>query len=436
MRRTTQEGPSVLSQKLLRRLPPRQQDLIETASLLGERRGIAVYLVGGPVRDLVLRRISGDLDLTVEGDATAYAKVLAAQLGARVTIHPQFGTATILLQDGLRLDVATARRESYPHPAALPRVSPGTIAEDLSRRDFSINAMAIRLAPRGGELLDPFGGLLDLKEGHLRALHDGSYRDDPTRIFRGARYAARYHLRFSRRDRVLIRAALAQKVVQRLSRDRLFHEVKLILSEPIPERVLAVLQRLGVLKNLDPVLALDGGTVAQIRRVRRTWERYERRTDSPKLLLWRVYLLILLLSVPGQVRLRVGRRLGLKGPALDEMMKDLSDIPLLEKKLGQPRIRPSRLRHAMDDASADLRLLMWASGTRRVKNRVEHYLRRLTSVTPALTGRDLQKLGIPPGPIYRQILDLLLEGRLEGRLMSRQDEIRLVRQRFSRFLHN
>ncbi|MFQ5532824.1 MAG: CCA tRNA nucleotidyltransferase, partial [Candidatus Methylomirabilales bacterium] len=416
MRRTTQEGPSVLSQKLLRRLPPRQQDLIETATVLGERRGIPVYLVGGPVRDLVLGRISGDLDLTVEGNATAYAKALAAQLGARVTIHPQFGTATILLQDGLRLDVATARRERYPHPAALPRVSPGTIAEDLSRRDFSINAMAIRLAPRGGELLDPFGGLQDLTEGHLRALHQGSYRDDPTRIFRGARYAARYRLRFSRRDRVLVRAALAEKVLQRLSTDRLFHEVKLILSEPIPETALSVLQGLGVLKTLHPALALDVSTVAQMRQVRRTWERYGRLTVSPKPLLWRVYLLVLLLSVPSRVRLRVGRRLGLKGPALDQVMRDLNDIPRLQKKLEQPRIRLSRLRHAMDDASADLRLLVWASGSRRVRNRVQHYLTRLASVTPALTGRDLRKLGIPPGPIYRQILDLLLEGRLEERL--------------------
>ncbi|MFQ5658156.1 MAG: CCA tRNA nucleotidyltransferase [Candidatus Methylomirabilales bacterium] len=401
-------------------------------TLLADRRGIPAYLVGGSVRDLVLGRITGDLDVTVEGDAAAYAKALAAHLGTRVTIHPQFGTATLRLPEGLRLDVATARRELYSHPAVLPQVSPGAIEQDLSRRDFSINAMAIKLARRGGELLDPFNGLQDLKRGHLRVLHEGSYRDDPTRIFRGARYAARYRLHFSLRDRGLIRAVLADKVLRRLSSDRLLHEIKLTLSEAIPETALLVLQRLGILRTLDSTLILDARTLARFRRVRRTWDRYERLAVSPKPLLWRVYLLVLLFSVPPRVRRRVGQRLGLKGPLLDLIMNDLDDFSRLEKKLEQPHMRPSRLRQTLDPASADLHLFLWASGTRRVKRRVEDYLINLASVKPALTGRDLRKLGFPPGPIYRRILDLLLEGRLEGRLRSREEEITFIRQRFGR----
>ncbi|MGH7423589.1 MAG: CBS domain-containing protein, partial [Candidatus Methylomirabilales bacterium] len=155
--------PPVLAPQRLRRLPRRQQELVEAAAVLGERRGLSVYLVGGPVRDLMLGSPGADLDITVVGNAVPYAKALAASLGARVTIHPRFGTATLILQDGLRLDVATARRERYRHPAALPQVFPATIDEDLFRRDFTINAMAVRLASGGGELLDPFGGLTDLK---------------------------------------------------------------------------------------------------------------------------------------------------------------------------------------------------------------------------------------------------------------------------------
>ncbi|MFQ5804690.1 MAG: CCA tRNA nucleotidyltransferase, partial [Candidatus Methylomirabilales bacterium] len=420
MRRATPKGPSILAQKLLRRLPHRQQELVETATVLGERRRVPVYLVGGPVRDLALGSASTDLDLTVAGDALAYAKALAAHLGARVTIHRKFGTATLVLQDGLRLDVATARQESYAHPAALPDVSPGTIRDDLFRRDFTINAMAVRLAPYGGEILDPFGGLKDLGRGLLRALHEGSYRDDPTRIFRGARYAARYRLRFSRRDRRLIRSVLAEKVFKRLSKDRLFHELKLVLGEPRPEAVLLILRKLGVLSSLDPALALNPTTIAQMRRVRRAWERYHHLGIPPEPRLWRLYLLVLLLSVTPRVRHRVGGHLGMKGLPLDALIIELKDLPGLEKKLDQRQLPASRLRHLLDRASGELRLLVWAIGGRRVKKRVDRYLTHLASVRPALTGQDLQRLGIPPGPSYRRILDLLLEGRLEGRLRSRE----------------
>ncbi len=432
MRRATPKGPSVLAQKLLKRLPRRQQDLVKTATILGERQGVAVYLVGGPVRDLALGSASTDLDLTVAGDALAYAKALAAQLGARVTIHHKFGTATLVLQDGLRLDVATARRESYAHPAALPDVSPGTIGEDLFRRDFTINAMAVRLAPRGGELLDPYGGLKDLEQGLLRALHEGSYRDDPTRIFRGARYAARYHLHFSRRDRRLIRSVLAEKVLKRLSKDRLFHELKLVLGEPRPEAVLLILRKLGVLSSLDPALEPGPSTNAQMRRIRRAWERYNYLGIPPEPRLWRLYLLVLLLSVTPRIRHRVGGHLGMKGPPLDVLMMELRELPRLQEKLNQKQLRASRLRQLLDRVSGELRLLVWAIGGGRVRKRVDRYLTHLASVRPALTGQDLKRLGFPPGPTYRRILDLLLDGRLEGRLRSRDDEINLVQQHFGR----
>ena len=432
MRHLTRERPSVLAKAILRRLPRLQRDLIETARVLGERRGVSVFLVGGPVRDLVLGRASGDLDLTVAGDAVAYAEALAAQLGTRVTIHPRFGTATLILRGDLRLDLATARRELYAHPAALPQVFPGTIQDDLARRDFTINAMAVRLAPGGGELLDPFGGLKDLKEGLLRALHARSYRDDPTRIFRGARYGARYRLRFSPRDRSLIRNALSEKVLRRLSGDRLFHELKLLLGEPTPEAALKILQDLGVLRALDSALALNQSAVTQMRSVRRAWQRYDRLATSSKPPLWRLYLLILLQSVRGGVRRRVGGHFGLKGPPLDALMRELRDLALLQEQLEARSLRASRLRHLLDRASQDLCILLWASRARRVRQRVERYLTRLVSVKPALTGQDLRKLGFPPGPTYRRILDLLLEGRLEGRLKSRDEEMTFLRQRFAR----
>lgn len=431
MRRAPPKRLSPPAQKLLGRLSRRQQDLIEAATVLGERRGVPVYLVGGPVRDLALKNATTDLDLSVVGEAPVYAKALAARLGARVTIHPRFGTATLIFLDGLRLDVATARRESYAHPAALPDVSPGTIQDDLLRRDFTVNAMAVRLAPRGGEFLDLFGGLEDLRRRVVRALHEESYRDDPTRIFRGARYAARYHFRFGSRDRRLIRKVLKGKGLNRLSRDRLFHEVKLLLGEPKPEAVLKILDNLGVLDALDPALVLRPHTASQMRYVRRAWERYHH-LITPKPRLWQLYLLVVLLSVSPKVRHRVGQHLGMRGPTLDVLIMTLRELAGLRKKLSQRRLSSSRLRQLLDRASGELRLLVWAMGGKRIRKRVDHYLTHLASVKPSLTGQDLQRLGFPRGPIYRRILDRLLEQRLDGSLRTREDEIRFVQQRFGR----
>jgi tRNA nucleotidyltransferase (CCA-adding enzyme) len=423
--------PPVLGLQLLRRLPRRQQEVLEAAAVLGERRGVSVYLVGGPVRDLIMGSPGVDLDITVAGNAAPYAETLAASLGARVTIHPRFGTATLILQDGLRLDVATARREQYRHPAALPQVFPATIDEDLFRRDFTVNAMAVRLTSGGGELLDPFGGLTDLRGGRLRAIHDESYRDDPTRILRGARYAARYRLHFSFRDRRRIESALAESVLQRLSGDRLFREVQLVLHEAAPEAVLKILEGLGVLRALDPALARDLRAVAQMRRVRQGWQHYPHLGVSPRPELWRVYLLILLRSVPARARRRVGGRLGLKGPPLAALMGELRGLPLLQRQLEGRRLGASRLRHLLDRASPESRLLLWAVAG-RVRRRVEDYLTRLAFVKPALTGRDLTEFGFVPGPTYRRIMDMLLRGRLDGHLKSREEEIALLRQRFGR----
>jgi len=423
--------PPVLAPQLLRRLPRRQREVLEAAAVLGERRGVSVYLVGGPVRDLIMGFPGADLDITVAGNAAPYAEALAASLGARVTIHPRFGTATLILQDGLRLDVATARREQYRHPAALPQVFPATIDEDLFRRDFTINAMAVRLTSGGGELLDPFGGLTDLRGGRLRAIHDESYRDDPTRILRGARYAARYRLHFSFRDRRRIESALAESVLQRLSGDRLFREVQLVLHEAAPEVVLKILEGLGVLRALDPALARDLRAVAQMRRVRQGWQHYRHLGVPQQPELWRVYFLILLRSVPARVRRRVGGRLGLKSPPLAALTGELRGLPLLQRQLEGRRLGASRLRHLLDRASPESRLLLWAVAG-RVRRRVERYLTRLAFVKPALTGRDLKKFGFVPGPTYRQIMDMLLRGRLDGHLKSREEEIALLRQRFGR----
>ncbi len=197
---------------------------------------VSAYAVGGCVRDWVLGMTkTPDVDVAVEGDGPALAQVVAAALTATLTVHAAFGTATLLLRQGAvrRLDVATCRREVYAKPAAYPRVEPGTLREDLARRDFTINAMAVSMGPgRMGQLVDPFGGVRDLRAKRLRVLHPGSFRDDPSRILRGVRFAERFGLSWERQTHRALREALAQGALGWLNAGRLRKEFTAMLNEP------------------------------------------------------------------------------------------------------------------------------------------------------------------------------------------------------------
>jgi len=224
-------------------VPPQLKALLERLGRMAEEHGVAAYAVGGCVRDWLLG-IAGvtDLDVAIEGDGIAFAKQAAHELGARVTPHEQFGTATLELSAG-RIDVASCRQETYAEPAAYPRVAPGTLRDDLVRRDFTINAMAMALAPRAfGKLVDPFGGLRDLKARRLRTLHPKSFLDDPSRILRAARFVPRYGLSLESQTARALRQAVAVGMLARLNRGRLRKELDRMAEEPQP---LACLARLS-----------------------------------------------------------------------------------------------------------------------------------------------------------------------------------------------
>src|SRR4051812_1716299 len=219
-----------------------------------------VYLVGGTVRDLLLGEPGFDVDLAVEGDGQAFARALAAELGGRATAHDAFGTAAVEYGDGEHADVVTARRERYESPAALPLVEPSTIEDDLFRRDFTINAMAVALAGESaGRLVDPFEGRRDLEAKTIRVLHDGSFVDDPTRIFRALRYAGRYGFELDAHTEVLAREAIEAGLVGRLSPARLRDELVLLLDEPRAGDSLVLLEAYGADRAIHPGVVADRG---------------------------------------------------------------------------------------------------------------------------------------------------------------------------------
>jgi tRNA nucleotidyltransferase (CCA-adding enzyme) len=213
--------------------------------------GFDSYAVGGLVRDLLLRRETLDADVVIEGDGIAFASRFSAEWGAALTVYDRFMTATLVLPDGSKVDVATARKEVYERPAALPLVRPGSIRDDLFRRDFTINTLAVCLTPdRFGEMIDLFHGRDDIRKGSIRILHEKSFIDDPTRIFRGVRFERRFGFAMEETTERRAREAISAGSMQRLSGYRIASELKLILKEDDPLSVISRLEEFDVLFSL------------------------------------------------------------------------------------------------------------------------------------------------------------------------------------------
>ncbi|MDX1390138.1 MAG: CBS domain-containing protein, partial [Acidobacteriota bacterium] len=266
----TVEGED-LSGMLTRRLPGDTVALLRAVGETADEDGSAAYLVGGVVRDLMLRHPIRDLDVVVEGDAGRVARLLGERLDAEIHVHDAFQTAVLFTAAGRRLDLATARTEHYPSPAALPEVVPGVLRQDLYRRDFTINTLAVRLNPRDfGRLLDYFHGRRDLQAGKIRVLHGLSFIEDPTRAYRAVRFAVRLGFEISRESEHLVRVALRERVFDRLSPERLRREVERIFSEKPLVRAVHLLQQHGLLAVLHPGL----------RPTRTTYKRLERAEEA------------------------------------------------------------------------------------------------------------------------------------------------------------
>lgn len=263
---------------LEQRLPSVVVALLRDIGAMAQGQGMTAYAVGGFVRDLLLGAPTLDVDIAVEGNGVALATAVAHRWQGRLTVHKRFLTATVQWMEHLsgfplqRVDIATARKERYPQPAVLPEVEPASIADDLWRRDFSINAMALCLAPdRFGELIDLTGGYTDLQRGVIRALHDRSFIDDPTRIFRAVRYEQRFGFRIEPRTfRLLLSAKMFLTL---LTRDRIKHELWRVLQEREPEKPLQRLQRLSVLALTVPELRVTPRRLTWLKRLR-AWLRW------------------------------------------------------------------------------------------------------------------------------------------------------------------
>jgi tRNA nucleotidyltransferase (CCA-adding enzyme) len=415
------------------KLPEKTYGILHHVGEVGSALGMGVYTVGGFVRDLLMGRQNGpetveiDIDIVVEGDGIAFARALAERLGARMKSHERFGTAKLRMQ-GLALDVATARTEYYESPAALPTVEYSSIKKDLYRRDFTINTLALKLTPpEFGKLVDFFGGRRDIKEKTIRVLHDLSLVEDPTRAFRAVRFAERFGFTISRHTERLIASALDMQLFSRLSGARLHDELSLIFTEAEPTRAVERMGTLGLLAVIHPALKLDSGLRALLRSLHETllWHRLSF-IDEP-IDRGRLFLMGLLSGLPGDELRAALARLTVPETVENRM---LAEIALARETASAfPLPDPVRVWELLSRLTPEAVLFAMAvAGREDAKHQISHYLLVQRAVRPLLTGHDLKALGIPPGPIYSELLDGILRERLRGRLSSREDELAYVQK--------
>ena len=412
-----------------KRLPAPLCFLLQRAGELAKRRRVRVYAVGGFVRDLLLGIPNLDLDMVVEGDGIRFAKALAQRYQARVTTHDRFGTATMTLADGQTLDVATARTESYEAPGALPTVQRSSIKEDLRRRDFTINTLAIRLnADHPGELVDLHGGLRDLQNKTIRVLHGLSFIDDPTRVFRAIRLEQRLGFQLDQDTVVLMTEAVKMGLLHRLSPSRLSAELHHVLSERAPVKTLARLAGYNVLQFIHPRLKWSPGLARLMKAVENAVAWHAKFSLGPLASPWVVYGMALLDALPQPAVQETLARLTLPRRQTQSLLRTSQESTRLLRTLDRT-VKPSETFRALHDFPEEtLMFLMAKTRSKRAKQKIADMFTTYRRMRPIFNGTDLKTLGLKPGPLFNRILDRLLDARLDGTVETEADEHRLVHQ--------
>jgi tRNA nucleotidyltransferase (CCA-adding enzyme) len=410
-----------LGARLEKWLPPELLALLRDASQTAHELGFNLYIVGGFVRDLLLNQPNLDLDLVVEGDAIVLARALEKKRGGRVHGHTRFGTAKWLLgkRNGApidHLDFTSARTEFYAHPSALPEVEMSSIKQDLRRRDFTINTLAICLDPeRYGQLLDPFGGEDDLRRGLIRVLHNLSFIEDPTRILRAVRFEQRFGFAIEPRTAQLIGDAL--NMIPRVSGERLRHELDLIFQESEPEKALMRLNALGVLRAIHPKTEFTDWHTGKFAAARQA--------HHPVPL---TYLGLLVYRFAPSTAREFCQRLKLPNSDCDTLMQVLELRDEVVEQLSVTPLAPSAIYRLLEEyADAASAIVELATDDARARDRIALFRSQLRNVQAELTGDDLKKLGLAPGPAYKKILAHLRDARLDGKISTRAQELELVK---------
>lgn len=427
-------GRKKMITKLMKeRFPERIQSLLSEFGKIGDELGYSVYAVGGFVRDLIMGVENFDMDIVIEGDGIRFAEVFEKRFTCRIRTHKKFGTAIIIFPDGLKVDVATARLEVYESPGALPTVEKGSIRMDLYRRDFTINTLAIKLNPNSfGELIDFFGGMRDIKDKVIRVLHNLSFVEDPTRVFRAIRFEQRFGFQIAKHTQNLMKNAIRMGFIERLSRKRIFSEIVLILEEEFPIPAVKRMRDFNLLAILHPKIKFDKEIESLFEQIHHVISWFDLLFLKEKYNRWIIYLWGLLDS--------------LKQGEIEEVCKRLDMNEKIRKRLIEGKyqadqalmkifswinsgINPKRseIYEILHPLSTETILFMMAKTTQSATKRfISLYFTQLKDIKPLLKGSDLIEMGIKPGPKIKKILNELLIARLNEKVVTREDEVKYI----------
>ncbi|MBK5277221.1 MAG: CBS domain-containing protein [Desulfuromonadales bacterium] len=415
-----------------KRLTPATRSLLHELGAIGDELGLAVYAVGGFVRDLLLGVENLDMDVTVEGDGIFFADRFAETHGCRVRSHHTFGTAVVIRPDGSKVDVASTRLEYYESPGVLPTVERSSLRHDLYRRDFTINTLALCInGERFGLLTDYFGGRQDLQKRTVRVLHNLSFVEDPTRVFRAIRFEQRLGFPISAHTENLIRSAVRMKILDKVGGRRLFSELMQMLMEKEPVGAIERMASLGLLQFIHPNLKLVPETARVVHEAALvlTWFRLSYLEDPCEQ--WQVYLLALCHGLKPEEFEELSHRLTipgrLTGRVFGQRRHALGMLDALQRRIRRgPAIRNSEIYTWFHGLPPEILLYLAAAGQEGIKRYVSLYLTRLRQVQCVLNGETLKTMGLAPGPDYRRIMDRLLAARLDGEVSTVEEERALL----------
>ncbi|MCX8044531.1 MAG: CBS domain-containing protein [Desulfobacterota bacterium] len=420
---------SILAERLPRTILMMLRDLGSTASEMG----YAAYAVGGFVRDILLRFENYDIDIVIEGDGIAFARHFAQRHGLPVKIYRKFGTAVITQPDGSKIDIASSRLEYYERPAALPKVEWSSIKHDLYRRDFTINTLAIRLNPECfGELIDFFGARRDLKEKTIRVLHNLSFVEDPSRIYRAVRFEQRFDFHISKLTLQLIHNAIKLDLLHNLSGKRTFSEIVALLGE---EKVLMVIKRLHelrLLRYIHPAIQYDQQLKTLLKNTNDVLSWFTLLYLDNTCETWFVYFLALIDRLQADEAMALSKTFSLKKKYAQaiETAKTVGNT-ILYRMAQAVRLSNAELYDMLHGIPVEVCLFLMAKTNRaKSKQYFSHYFTKLSTARIHITGEDLIRLGIPPGRIYKRILNSVLQEVLNGRIHGKQEELQFIRRTY------
>ncbi|HOV90625.1 MAG TPA: CBS domain-containing protein [Syntrophorhabdaceae bacterium] len=398
---------------------------------LADEMGYHAYLVGGFVRDLLLRIYNYDIDIVIEGDGLKFANELSKRYNAKMRQHQEFETAKVIYKDGFKVDIATARLEYYKSPAALPTVEHSSLKLDLQRRDFTINTLAICLNKNTfGHLIDFFGAQRDIKERAIRVLHSLSFVEDPTRVFRAIRFEHRFDFQIGKHTLNLIKNAAKMGFFSKIKGKRIWTELSLILLEESPEKILKRLQELDLLKFVYPDLVFNKEKERLFNQMNTVFRWHE--------LLYRdrafdrigFYILGLTDQLKQDKVIDFCNRLELKESLKRKTIENTEKIrdTLIKFAVGMASMTKSMIYRTLDQITDEAKLFIMAkTKSEEIKKLISNYITYIDSYKPLLTGNDLKNMGLKEGPIYKDILEKLRDAKIDNNLKTREDEIAFVK---------